>query len=257
MATLRLQVVPVLQDNYSYILDDGKGAFVVDPPESAPLVSVLRSGGLVVRGILLTHRHGDHVAGVVSLLREADVVDGVVVYGPGEDGEIEGVTARVVGGDSIDVLGVEAGVVAVPGHTRGHIAYDLAAESLLFCGDCLFSLGCGRVFEGTFEHMWQSIVRLRALGDDRRLCCGHEYTLVNGAFALRHDGGNGALRGWVQEAETLRGRGLPTVPVVMGDERLRNPFLRADDVALQRVLGMEGASAVEVFTFLRQARDRW
>ena len=252
---LRVQVVPVLRDNYSYVLDDGEGAFVVDPPEVAPIERVLRDSGLVLRGVLLTHKHGDHVAGVEALVAGAS--HDVVVYGPGGDGVIGGVTDSVVGGGVIDVLGVEVRVLDVPGHTLGHIAYDVEGESLLLCGDCLFSLGCGRVFEGSMEQMWRSLLLLRGLGDDRRVCCGHEYTLMNGAFALSHDGDNEALRGWVRAAEALRTEGKPTLPVLMGDEKKRNPFLRADDVGLQRVLGMEGADAVEVFTFLRRARDNW
>ena len=258
---IRVHVIPVLSDNYSYLIEDGESAFVVDPPEVEPVQQALGRLGVGLRGILVTHKHGDHVAGVQTLAslwhRRAVAAQHVVVYGPAEDGEIAGVTDLVMDGDKIDVLGCSVRILALAGHTRGHIAYDCVDWQMLFCGDCLFSMGCGRVFEGSYAQMWQSLLRLRQLADSYRVYCGHEYTLTNGAFALQHDGANAALRAWVDEAKTLRAQDKPTVPLLLGREKRINPFLRADDANLQKAIGMQGQDAVQVFGWLREQRNRF
>ncbi|MBC6497937.1 MAG: hydroxyacylglutathione hydrolase [Alphaproteobacteria bacterium GM7ARS4] len=251
---LSVRVVPVLQDNYSYIISNGKGAYVVDPPELLPVREAL--GALSLEGILLTHKHGDHVAGVCDLV---SLYGGerVSVYGPRHDGAIEGMTSPLADGETLDIWGDKVVVMAVCGHTKGHIAYYMEGLEALFCGDCLFSMGCGRVFEGTYEDMWRSLCRLRALPDRTRVYCGHEYTLANGAFACAYDKENDALKERVRSMEALRGAGQPTLPVFLGDEKRTNPFLRADDDALKRALSMEDASALDVFSFLRDRRNAW
>ena len=206
------------------MLHNGRQAVVVDPGDSAPVVQALQQLGVQLQAILVTHHHADHVGGV-DALREAT---GAVVYGPARE-RIPEPLVRLAQGDTVDVLGLRFAIIDVPGHTAGHIAYycaEMDGAPLLFCGDTLFSGGCGRLFEGTPAQMLHSLDQLAALPGDTRVCCTHEYTLSNLKFARAVEPGNAALLHYSSQCEALRARGEPTLPSRMALERDINPFLR-------------------------------
>jgi len=250
---LRPEPIPALVDNYIWLLtDDAGNAAVVDPGDAAPVERVLAGRGLYLRSILLTHHHPDHIAGVAELCRERKVE----VIAP-VDERIAHADRRVGHGDVVTLAlpGARFEVMAVPGHTTTHIAY--AGEGLLFCGDTLFSLGCGRLFEGTPAQMLDSLDHLAALPDDTLVCCGHEYTQANARFALSIDGDNAALKARARQVDDKRSRGEPTVPSNMGMERAANPFLRTDSDAIAAwAAGKADAhDRVSRFAAVRNAKD--
>ena len=206
------------------MLHDGRDALVVDPGDAAPVFEALSRLSLRLVAILVTHHHGDHVGGVAAL-REAT---GAAVYGPAREAIPEPCT-RVADGDQLSALGLRFSVLGVPGHTAGHVAYyapEADGGPLLFCGDTLFSGGCGRLFEGTAEQMQASLDRLGALPDDTRVCCAHEYTLSNLKFARAVEPDNAALIDYQGACVALRAAGHPTLPARLATERAINPFLR-------------------------------
>ena len=222
---MTLHPVPAFNDNYIWVLHNGHRALVVDPGESAGVALWVEQAGLVLDTILITHHHPDHVGGVAEL-RDST---GARVIGPAHERLPEPVQ-RVQEGDTLDVLGCQFTVMDVPGHTAGHIAFfapDVDGTPLLFCGDTLFSAGCGRLFEGTPAQMHDSLGRLAALPGDTRVCCTHEYTLSNLRFALTVEPGNAELVAYADRCRDLRARNLPTLPSSIQLEREVNPFLRA------------------------------
>ncbi|MGA9341489.1 MAG: hydroxyacylglutathione hydrolase [Rhodanobacteraceae bacterium] len=254
MDNLRLLPLPALADNYIWLLADESGAAViVDPGEAAPVRAALERDQLTLSAILLTHHHPDHVGGVAALTAEFPVP----VYAP-DDERITTATRTVADGDRIrlDAPPLQFEVIAVPGHTLSHVAYHGAG--LLFCGDTLFSVGCGRLFEGSPAQMLESLDRLAALPGDTLVCCGHEYTVANCAFAAEIEPDNHALaRRWA-EARSLRDRGLPTVPATLADELACNPFLRIDAPGVVARFAGEltpNTDRVARFAALRQRKD--
>lgn len=239
------------------MLHDGHHALVVDPGDAAPVLQALKAKRLQLSAILVTHHHQDHVGGV-DALRDAT---GAVVYGPaGED--IPEPLIRLSGGDALNVLGVEFRVLDVPGHTAGHIAFfgTPAGESpLLFCGDTLFSGGCGRLFEGTPAQMLSSLDRLAELPGATRVCCAHEYTLSNLRFAQVVEPDNADLSRYKTECEALRARHEPTLPSTIAQERAINPFLRSRQPAVARAVHARSPShnEVEVFAALREWKNKF
>ena len=222
--------LPAFADNYIWMLHDARHALVVDPGDATPVLQALHDMGLSLQAILVTHHHGDHVGGVTAL-RNAT---GAVVYGPAREDIPEPLT-RLAQGDEVNVLGLRFTVLDVPGHTAGHIAYycaDMNGAPLLFCGDTLFSGGCGRLFEGTAAQMQASLDALAALPDPTRVCCAHEYTLSNLRFARAVEPGNEALQEYQNHCEALREAGRPTLPAQMATERAINPFLRTREAAV-------------------------
>ncbi len=255
---MRLQALPAFSDNYIWVLHDADdGALVVDPGQAAPVLAAADAGALRPSAILLTHHHHDHIGGTAELQARWP---GLPVFAPADD-RIGCATVRVGDGERISAGGRGFDVIAVPGHTTSHVAFHLddGHESLLFCGDTLFSLGCGRLFEGSAAQMHGSLSRLAALPGATRVCCGHEYTLSNAAFARVVEPDNPAVRRRTEEAQAMRDAAHPTLPSTIADERACNPFLRCDQpaviAAVEQRLGRRPADAVEVFAELRRWKD--
>ena len=228
--SLSVQPVPILVDNYAWLLREaGTGATaIVDPAEEAPIVAAIKDTGGRLDLILLTHHHADHVAAADALrLRYRARVVGARA----DAHRLPRLDRAVAEGDEVALGAARARVIATPGHPRGHIAYFFPEPAVLACGDTLFSLGCGRLFEGSAEEMFASLEKLKALPAETLICCGHEYTLSNARFALCVDPDNATLQARAAEVADLRASGRPSLPVRLGRELLCNPFLRARDAA--------------------------
>ncbi len=250
--------LPAFTDNYLWLLHDGQRALVVDPGDAQPVQDALQRLGLQLAAILLTHHHADHTGGV-DALRNAT---GAPVYGPAHETLPEPV-ARLGEGDTARVLGLDFQVIDVPGHTAGHIAYycpDIDGTPLVFCGDTLFSAGCGRLFEGTPAQMLDSLDKLAALPGNTRVCCTHEYTLSNLKFALAVEPGNAHLQRYASECQDKRAQQQPTLPTSVALELRINPFLRSRESAVRasaRQFDARADSDVAVFAALREWKNQF
>jgi hydroxyacylglutathione hydrolase len=255
MARLVIEQIPVLSDNYVYLLHEPTtgATAAIDPAVAAPVLDVLAAKGWRLTHVLNTHHHGDHTGGNLDLQRATDCT----VVGARRDADrIPGIGVEVGEGDTVMLGNAAAMVFETPGHTSGHIAFWFPDSAALFCGDTLFSLGCGRLFEGTAEQMWASLCKLRELPGQTRAFCAHEYTQSNGRFARLVERDNPALLARVDQVDKLRGRGHPTVPSTIAEERAANPFLRADLPAVARAVGLEaGSDPAAVFAELRRRKD--
>jgi hydroxyacylglutathione hydrolase len=254
MPRLEIEQIPVLSDNYVYLVHEPEAGVtgVVDPAVAEPVLAKLEEKGWKLGWILSTHHHADHTGGNLELKRAT----GCRIAGAKADAaRIPGIDVGLAEGDRFELGRMKAEVFETPGHTSGHISYWLPEAKALFCADTLFSLGCGRLFEGTPAQMWNSLSKLAKLPDDARVYCGHEYTQSNARFALSVDPDNPALRKRAEEVERQRAAGKPTVPTTLGEERAANPFLRPDDSAIRKRLGLERASDVEVFAEIRRRKD--
>ncbi len=221
---LSILTVPAFDDNYLWIIHDGKHAAAVDPGDAVPILATLAQHHLELSAILLTHHHADHIGGVPALLKYKSVP----VYGPANDG-IAAVTQPLSQNDRLHLpeLQLNLEIIAVPGHTLGHIAYFAPLQQWLFCGDTLFAGGCGRLFEGTPDQMLHSLDQLAALPDDTAVFCAHEYTMSNLRFAKEIEPENQALLVRIKREQAKRDQGIPTVPSQIGLEKQTNPFLRS------------------------------
>lgn len=246
-----------LKDNFGVLVHDGAtgATATIDAPEAAPILAELAARKWGLTDILLTHHHFDHVQGVAGLLAK---FPGAQVTGPAKEAAKIGGLDRAVGeGDVVRIGALEAKVIEVPGHTSGHIAYWFANEGILFAGDTLFALGCGRGFEEPLAVLFHSLMKLAALPGETQLYCGHEYTLANARFALTVDPANAALRERAAEVARRREAGAFTLPTTIAEERATNPFLRAADPEIKARLGMAGADPATVFAELRSRKNRF
>lgn len=244
-----------LNDNFGYLIHDveTKATASIDAPEAGPIIKALEREGWQLTDILITHHHGDHVGGVAELKQKYNCR---VVAPHDKTTKIADVNLRVANADVVKVGTLLGRVLETPGHTLDHISYVFDTEKALFAADTLFSIGCGRVFEGTYPMMWDSLLKLRALPDDFKLYCGHEYTASNVKFALTVDPDNAALQARAAEVTRLRAENKPTIPSLLGDEKRANVFLRADEPSVAARLHMKGADAAAVFGELRERKNK-
>ncbi|WP_020484930.1 hydroxyacylglutathione hydrolase [Methylomonas sp. MK1] len=253
---LSILLVPALHDNYIYLLHEpnsGETA-VVDPAVSAPVVDALQQQDWQLDYIFNTHHHGDHVGANLELKQ----LTGCKIVGSAADqARIPGIDITVSDGDVVKLGNQKFQVIDTPGHTVGHIVYYGADSQALFCGDTLFSLGCGRLFEGSAEQMWHSLQKLKALPAETRIYCAHEYTAANGRFALSIDADNPKLQQRITQVTELRRQNLPSIPSTIGLELATNPFFRADNVSIRSNIDMTEQSDLAVFRQLRLLKDQF
>lgn len=251
---LELITLPCLQDNYAFLLHNAaSGATaVIDVPEAPPVLAALRERGWRLDSIVITHHHWDHIDGVADLV----AATGARVIGAAADAHrLPPLDLALRPGDRFDLCGEPAQVIDVPGHTLGHVAYHLPESGLVFTGDSLMAMGCGRLFEGTPAQMWHSLSCLAALPPQTLVCSGHEYTETNARFAAGLGADTPALHARLAAIAATRAAGQPTVPSVLADEIATNPYLRAADPAMAAALGMAGADPAAVLGELRARRN--
>lgn len=254
MTPIEIHQFACLTDNYGYLVHDAEAGVTaaIDTPDAAAIQAALAERGWTLTHILNTHHHADHAGGNLELKRRT----GCRIVGPRADAaRIPGIDVEVGDGEAFMLGTHRVEVLDTPGHTRGHIVYFLPADEAAFVGDTLFSLGCGRLFEGTPAQMWSSLQKIGRWPERTRLYCAHEYTQANGRFALTVEPGNRALAERVAEVARLRSAGEPTVPSTLALEKATNPFLRPASRDLQRTIGMLGASEVDVFARTRALKD--
>ncbi len=249
-------IFPCLNDNFGVLLHDpATGATAaIDAPEAGPVEAALKTTGWRLTDILVTHHHADHTAGIAELKKRHSCR---VVAPAAEASRIPAVDETVKEGDVVTVGGLKAHVIETPGHTSGHISYWFDADALVFAGDTLFSIGCGRVIEGTPAMMWESLKKLRALPGRTRIFCGHEYTQSNIRFAQTIEPDNTALIARAAEAAEQIAHQQPTIPTTIDAERAANPFLRADLPELADAVGMPGRPPAEVFAEIRERKNKF
>lgn len=254
-SSLQIELVPCLKDNYAYLLHDSSSGTtgIVDPSEPGPIIDILSKRRYKLMYILNTHHHYDHTGGNLEL----KATYGAKVIGPlGEKDRIPGIDIALRDGEKWMFGGHEMHVLETPGHTKGHVSFYFPESGVIFTGDTLFSLSCGKLFEGSAEQMWSSLSKIASLSDHVRIFCGHEYTVSNAKFALSIEPGNDALRSYAARASELRSKGLPTVPSTLAEEKSCNPFLRPFSAEIRKSLNIpDTASEAEVLGRVRKAKD--
>src|ERR1700752_4317210 len=250
-----IRVFNCLSDNFGYLIHDTetRATASIDAPEAAPILKALAQENWALTDILITHHHPDHVGGVAELKQKYNCR---VVAPHDKKAAIGNVDQRVATGDVVKVGNLLARVLETPGHTLDHISYVFDDDKALFAADTLFSIGCGRVFEGTYPMMWDSLLKLRALPDDFRLYCGHEYTASNVKFALTIEPDNAVLKARAEQVQRLRSENKPTGPTLLGEEKKANVFWRADEPAVAAGVRMKDRSAAEIFGELRERKNK-
>jgi hydroxyacylglutathione hydrolase len=253
--THEIIIVPALKDNYAYIIickETGKVA-CIDPSEASPVIQILEKRNLKLDYILNTHHHWDHIGGNIELKEKYDAK---IIGFVGDEKRIPAIDQTANENEIIKIGNLSAEILFIPGHTLGHIAYYFPNEKALFCGDTLFSCGCGRLFEGTAKQLYESLEKLKNLPDETLVYCGHEYTLANIEFALTLEPSNLDLQKRKIAAEKLRKQNLPTIPSSIGLEKLTNPFLRTISREIRKNLGTTSEAYSEVvFSNMRKVKD--
>ncbi|KAL8483047.1 hypothetical protein ACS0TY_025922 [Phlomoides rotata] len=255
--SLQIELVPCLRDNYAYLLHDVDTGTVgvVDPSESVPIIDALNRKNWNLNYILNTHHHYDHTGGNMDLKERY----GAKVIGSSLDKErIPGIDIALNDGDKWMFASHEVHVMETPGHTRGHVSFHFPGTKSIFTGDTLFSLSCGKLFEGTPQQMLSSLMKITALPDDTNIYCGHEYTLSNSKFALSVEPENEELQSYAMHVAHLRNKGMPTIPTLLGKEKQCNPFLRTSSIEIRRSLRIpESADDAEALGAIREAKDNF
>ncbi len=252
--TQDIKIFEFASDNFGFLLHEPESArtISIDAGDEQAILHALQQTGWTLTDLLITHHHFDHTDAILPLKDRFQLT----VTGPREERTpIRGLDATVKDGDRISFGSIEFEVIGTPGHTLGHVSYHDPARKNLFCGDALFSLGCGRMFEGTPGPMWQGLKRLRALPDETVVFCGHDYGAANARFALSIDPDNARLRERSEEIDRLIDQGRPAVPFNLGQDKHANPFLNADDPEMAERMGMKGAAPEQVFAAIRKAKD--
>ncbi len=251
---LEIFIIKALSDNYIYLLRNEQKNItsVIDPGEAKPVIKFLNNKGWHLDEVINTHHHHDHVGGNKELL---DIYKSKLIAPSYEKDRIKNIDILVSDNEIVNITGISTKVFHTPGHTLGHVCFYMPEEKCLFSGDTLFYLGCGRVFEGTMDQMWSSLLKLRTLPEDTSVYCGHEYTLSNMKFANYIDTNNALLNKISLEIKNNRENGLPTVPFNLGIEKKINPFLRADDDNFIKSVGLNSNNASESFGEIRLKKD--
>jgi hydroxyacylglutathione hydrolase len=255
--TTHVYQFPCLKDNFGALIHDSQSGATasIDAPDAEAVIAAAASQGWAITHLLITHHHADHTQGLAALKAR---FPSLRVLGPArEAARISGLTTLLEEGDYAHIGQIAAKVLETPGHTAGHISYWFEEDSIAFCGDTLFALGCGRVLEAPLSVMWQSLVKLSALPGETQVHCGHEYTQANARFALTIEPDNVALQARAEEAARLRALGKATLPTTISAELAANPFLRAEETGIQARLGMQGADPAAVFAEIRARKDRF
>ncbi len=243
MTSMQIEIIKS-GDNYIYLIIDGSSAAVVDPSEAENVLTIVRNAGLDLSTILITHDHHDHTAGVKSLRNHTNCM----VYGPSQD-------CPVKNGQVIHIGITAFSVISVPGHTSNDVAYYSAEASVIFTGDTLFGAGCGRIFGGSAEQMWNSLQILRNLPNDTLIYCGHEYTVANLEFAISIEPHNNTIAHRLTEERKRQKHGTATIPTTMALEKITNPFLRCDDTDFKKAVGLSDRNSTEVFAEIRKRKN--
>jgi hydroxyacylglutathione hydrolase len=251
---LEIKILPVLTDNYIYLVHDPVSleTAAIDPALAEPVLAALKEKGWQLTYILNTHHHSDHVGGNAQLKK---LTNCKIIAAQTDWDRIPSIDEGVNEGDVVSLGQHKASVIATPGHTRAHIVYHFAEENILFCGDTLFVMGCGRLFEGTAEQLWHSLQKLKALPKETLVYCTHEYTQTNGRFALTVEPDNQRLQQRMIEVNLLRSNKQPTVPTSIAEELATNPFFREDSAGLQKNITVTSCNPVDIFAKVRQLKD--
>jgi hydroxyacylglutathione hydrolase len=251
---LEIITLPVLTDNYIYLIHDpiSRETAVIDPALAQPVLDTLEEKGWQLAYLFNTHHHSDHIGGNVQIKQKTGCK---IIAAQADWDRIPGIDQGVSEGDVVSLGQHKARVIATPGHTRAHIVYHFAEDNVLFCGDTLFVMGCGRLFEGTAEQLWQSLQKLKTLPKETLVYCTHEYTQTNGRFALTVEPDNQRLQQRMIQVNRLRSNKQPTVPTTIADELATNPFFREDSVELQKAIAMTDSKPKEVFAKVRRLKD--
>ena len=253
---MRIEIIPCLQDNYSYLIIDESNNFacVVDPSESKPIMNFLKNKNIKLKYILNTHHHYDHIGGNQELKKK---YGSVVVGFKGDSKRIPGIDILLEDNQIWKAENFEAKIMHIPGHTSGHICFNFFKEKLIFTGDTLFSLGCGRIFEGTYEEMFNSLNLIKSFPKETRIYCGHEYTHKNSEFCLVYDPDNEKLKKKINQNKQKLKDGLPTIPTTLKEELDMNIFLRSDKKNIQRNINLNNPTALKTFSKLRDLKDNF
>ena len=253
---MKIEIVPCLKDNYSYVIIDlkNKKTCVVDPSESRPIINFLEKSNLQLNYILNTHHHYDHVGGNVELKKKYNAK---IIGFEGDHKRIPGIDIMLKDGEVWKQDNFESKVIHIPGHTLGHICFYFYNENNLFTGDTLFSLGCGRIFEGTYEQMFASLEKIKKLPPETKIYCGHEYTLQNSKFCITYDGENQSLIKKIQEIKEKLTKNKPTIPSTLEEELKNNIFLRSSNDKIKTNLNMHNSSSLATFSKLRDLKDNF